>query len=276
MGKCIYCGENAGFFSNKHKDCELKFNQGQVEYVDEIISSIIGGDDYDSLKQKLNNISKSNYIGKNLQNDLKAKAFDLVVEQFLEDGILSPYEEEKIDKFKDDFQLTQDTIDKNGSYMKVVMSSIIRDLTEGKEPEQKININGQLPFIFQKSETLIWFFNNVELYEQRTRTEYEGGSQGFSVRIAKGLYYRTSSFRGRPVKISEISYVDSGLVALTTKHLYFGSSAKKFKIPFDKLISIEPYEDGIGLHKDGVTAKQQVFKNLDGWFVHNVISNLIN
>ena len=154
------------------------------------------------------------------------------------------------------------------------MSSILRDLTEGKIPEQRIKIDGQLPFLFQKSESLIWVFTNVEFYEQRTRTEYRGGSQGVSVRVAKGVYYRTSSFKGRPVQISEMKYIGTGILALTTKHIYFGSPEKKIKIPINKLVSIEPYEDGIGLQKDGVTAKPQIFKNIDGWFAHNAISNL--
>jgi hypothetical protein len=71
-----------------------------------------------------------------------------------------------------------------------------------------------------------------------------------------------------------MKYIGTGLLALTTKHVYFGSPEKKLKIPYNKLISIEPYEDGIGLHKDGVSAKHQVFKNIDGWFTHNVIANL--
>jgi hypothetical protein len=36
------------------------------------------------------------------------------------------------------------------------------------------------------------------------------------------------------------------------------------------------YSDGIGLQKDGVSAKPQIFKGLDKWFTYNVISNLKN
>jgi hypothetical protein len=37
---------------------------------------------------------------------------------------------------------------------------------------------------------------------------------------------------------------------------------------------MDPYEDGIGLQKDGATAKPLIFKNIDGWFTYNAISNL--
>lgn len=274
MGKCIYCGEKAGFLKKKHKECELKFQKGKSDYVEVIKSAILDERNFNELEEKLKRIRQQSYLSENLHNDLTTRAFDLAVEYFLEDGILSTDEEEKVEKFKAQFQLSQNILDKNGSYMKVGMSSILRELTEGKIPEQRIKFDGQLPFLFQKSESLIWVFANVEFYEQRTRTEYRGGSQGVSVRVAKGVYYRTSSFKGRPVQISEMKYIGTGLLALTTKHIYFGSPEKKIKIPINKLVSIEPYEDGIGLQKDGVTAKPQIFKNIDGWFAHNVISNL--
>lgn len=274
MGKCIYCGENAGFLKKKHNECELKFHQGQNEYIEAIKLCIIDEFNFNEVKVKLEKIQQSSYITSNLVNNLVTKAFDLAIEHFLEDGILSLDEEEKISKFKEEFDISQEILDRNGSYSKVGMSLILRDLTEGKNPKERINIDGHLPFLFQKSETIVWLFKNVEFYEQQIRTEYQGGSQGISVRVAKGVYYRASAFKGRPVKISEMKYIGTGLLVLTTKHIYFGSPEKKIKIPLNKLISIEPYEDGIGIQKDGVTAKPQVFKNIDGWFMHNAISNL--
>lgn len=275
MGKCIYCGESAGFLRKKHKECELKFIQGQNEYVELIKSSILEEKDFNAIDKGLQNIRQSSYLTENLHHDLTTKAFDLAVEEILDDGILSAYEEHRVVDFIDNFKVNQDVLNRNGSFTKLRMSSILRDLTEGKLPEFKNKLDGSLPFLFQKSESLIWVFRNVEFYEQRIRTEYRGGSQGVSIRIARGVYYRTSSFKGRPVQFSEMKHIGSGLFALTTKHVYFGSPEKKFKIPFDKLISMEPYEDGIGLHKDGVSAKPQVFKNLEGWFTYNAISNLI-
>lgn len=40
-------------------------------------------------------------------------------------------------------------------------------------------------------------------------TIYQGKTQGVSVRIAKGLYYRTGSFKGNPVKIEEMKYISN-------------------------------------------------------------------
>jgi hypothetical protein len=64
------------------------------------------------------------------------------------------------------------------------------------------------------------------------------------------------------------------MLALTNKHLYFSSGLKSFRIKYEKIISIDPYSDGIGITKDGVTAKPQIFKNIDGWFIYNYIQNI--
>ncbi len=276
MGKCVYCGEKAGFLKRKHKNCELKFTKGKSEYVEVLKLGIVNDGDFKELAKRLDKIQEANYLNEELCDGLMTDAFDLAIECFLDDGILSSDEESKVQKFKEAFAVNQDVLDKNGSYTRVAMSSILRELIEGNVPKQRMKVEGQLPFLLQKSESLIWVFTNVEFYEQRTRTEYRGGSQGVSVRIAKGVYYRTSSFKGKPVEISEMRFNGYGIFALTTKHIYFGLPDKKFKIPFNKLISIEPYRDGVGLQKDGVTAKPQIFKNIDGWFVYNAIQNLIN
>jgi hypothetical protein len=117
-------------------------------------------------------------------------------------------------------------------------------------------------------------FQDVEYLERRTRTEYRGGSQGVSIRVMKGVYYRTGAFKGRRVEIEETKSMGSGLVALTTKHLYFGSSLNSFKIPYSKIVSLQTYSDGIQVQKDGVRSKPQIFRGLDGWFASNIISQL--
>lgn len=275
MGKCIYCGEKAGFFKSIHKECEKAFNQGKIQYINEIKSTIVSGNGFNSLESKLDNIRKNNYVKTNHHNLLLTKAFDSAVESFLDDGILSTEEEDKIKEFQNHFNLKQEDLNKNGSFLKIAKSSILRDITEGHTPKLVLNIEEQLPFLFQKSETLIWVFYNVKFYEQTTETQYRGGSQGASIKVAKGLYFRTSSFKAKPVRKTEMRHISTGIVALTTKHFYFGSHDKKFKTSFKKLISVEPFQDGVGLQKDGVRAKPQVFQNLDGWFTYNAISNLI-
>jgi len=279
MGKCKYCHQEAGFLKSKHKACEEKNNNGKKNIVGLIESTITTTTDFQNLQKDVELISESSYIGMNEVQELIAFGFDNAVEKFLEDGILSKEEEERINEFVNTFFNTENQenynkiLNKKGTVNKVIKSSIIRNITEGVIPETRI-VTEQLPFIFQKTEKLIWVFYNVKYFEQVTKTHYRGGSHGASIRIAKGVYYRANSFKGYPVKEQEMKYIDSGIFALTSKHVYFYSSNKTFKIPFGKIITIQPYEDGIGLQKDGASSKPQVFKGIDGWFVFNIVNNL--
>ena len=68
----------------------------------------------------------------------------------------------------------------------------------------------------------------------------------------------------------------SGIMAFTNKHLYFESPSKTFRTAAKKIVSITPYDDGIGVQKDGVTAKPQIFETGDGWFTYNLAQNLFS
>jgi hypothetical protein len=144
----------------------------------------------------------------------------------------------------------------------------------GQLPAQRLKIQGQLPFLLQKGEEIIWAFQNVEYYEQVTRTVYSGVSHGASFRIAKGVYYRTGTFKGVPVKTQEMKPSGNGIFAISDKHIFFYSANKNFKTPIKKLVTITPFEDGIGFQKDGVSSKPQAMKGIDGWFSYNLICNL--
>lgn len=64
------------------------------------------------------------------------------------------------------------------------------------------------------------------------------------------------------------------MLGLSSKHIYFAGSHKRFRIRYDKIVSFEPYCDGVGLQRDAATAKPQAFKTGDGWFTYNLIRNL--
>ena len=95
-----------------------------------------------------------------------------------------------------------------------------------------------------------------------------------SIRVMKGLYYRTGTFKGRPVEHTSKQHVDSGLLGITTKHIYFSGGRKSFRVPYRKIVSFKPYEDGLGIHRDAASAKPQIFVTGEGWFIYNLVVNL--
>jgi hypothetical protein len=275
MGICIYCGKPAGFLRKKHRECEEKRNKGMAEMIRLAKEAALGMHPIEGLSNELAGIAENSFISSEQIRETLISGWEQAVSHFLEDGNLEIQEEDRLTSFAEHFALTQEDLDKNGAYTKFVRGAVLRELMEGKIPKRCQPV-GALPFNFQRSETLIWIFNNVAYYEDKTRRRYVGGSQGVSFRIAKGLYYRVGSFRGHPVETTERVHVDTGILAVTTKHIYFHGSTKSFRVRFDKIVSFTPYSDGIGIQRDASTAKPQVFVTGDGWFTYNLLVNIAN
>lgn len=272
MGNCIYCGQMAGLWRRKHKECAEKHEAGVCWLAREIKEAIAGGN-YEGLKERLLSKARESWVEENELREIMVKAWEEAVEHFLEDGSLEEEEEGKLTSFAEHFGFNQDDLDKRGWYIRLVAGAVLRGVMEGKIP-RRVSTDVPLPFNFQKKESLVWVFPRVEYYEEKTKRHYVGGSQGVSIRIASGVYYRIGGFKGHPVETQEMVHVDTGILALTDKHIYFGGAKKSFRLLYSKIVSIRSYRDGIGVQKDAASARPQVFVNGDGWFLYNLAVNL--
>ena len=275
MGTCKYCGNPAGFLRRKHAECEQKNLSGWNQMIANAKESALGAKDLDTLESSLTKTATSSFVPSARLREAIITGWEQAVEKSLEDDILHVDEEKQLIRYMDRFQLKQDDLDAHGAYSRVVKAGVIRDLLDGKLP-QRVRTDVPLSFNFQKGETLVWAFPSVKYYEDRTRRQYVGGYQGVSIRVAKGVYYRTGGFRGTPVEHTERIHVDTGILAVTNKHVYFGGARKRFRVAFKRIISFEPFSDAIGIMRDAATAKPQIFVTGDGWFTYNLLSNLAN
>ena len=275
MPKCQYCGQPAGFLQFSHKDCRVKFQQGRQEIVAASLSALQQHGDFESLKTRVAVISSQCFIAMDEQQALLVSAWEQAVEKFLEDGVLDQAEEDRLAQCKNHFLLNEVALDKNGCLTRTAKAGTLRDLLEGKLPK-RVSVDGGIALNLQKNEQIIWAFPNCEYLEDKTRRHYVGRSSGISVRVMKGVYYRTSAFKGHPVEHTERVSFGNGLLVLTNKHIYFHGARKVFRIPYQKIVSFEPYSNGIGITRDGANAKAQTFINGDGWFLYNIVANVGN
>lgn len=207
------------------------------------------------------------------QRRLLAQAWEAAVEGSIEDGVLSLDEENALIRYLRRFNFSQTDVNANGGYTNMIKSAVIREAAEGLIPD-RLNLDTRPPFNLMKSEQLVWVIDDVGYYEIKTRRERRGASHGVSIRVAKGLYYSPRTFRSRAVEWEETVHEDTGLLGVTSKHIYFHGSRKRFRIRYDRIVSFEPYEDGIGVMRDAQTAKPQTFRTGDGWFIYNLVTNL--
>lgn len=273
MGKCKYCGHSAGAFRNKHKECESKYVDGKQQIYREIINFIKDEKPFNELKSSIEQIETASFIPESETKEMLVRGWECTINDFLEDGVLDEFEESRLMKFSDHFNLSNHELDAHGCLTKTVKAAVIRDILNGIVPERISNASS-LPVNLQKNEKIVWAFDGTSLLEDKTRRQYVSGSRGVSVRIMKGVYYRVGAFKGHSIETTERVQVDSGWLIVTNKNIYFIGSRKSMRIPYKKIVSFDPYSDGIGIMRDSSNAKMQIFINGDGWFTYNVVSNL--
>ena len=76
--------------------------------------------------------------------------------------------------------------------------------------------------------------------ETVVRRERQGSSHGLSIRVARDLYYRPSTFRSMVIEREETVHQDTVLLGFTTKHIYFSGPKKKFRVRYDKIVDSTP------------------------------------
>ncbi len=274
MGDCIYCNKPAGMFKNKHQECVNKHNQGLNDILTDFEDSLETESPMTDLISHAKEIAENCYIDKETLSKTLRRGWRLAIDKAFDDGILTEQEEERMKEMAVALGYTQEKLNKDKGFIQLVQGSILRDIMNGNIPS-KFEISGDLPFNFKKDEKLVWIFSDVEYSEMKTIKQFVGGSQGISVRIAKGIYYKTSTFKGQQVESNAIMPVDSGIAAITDKNIYFTGAIKSFRTPYNKIMTIMPYDDGVGFQKDTQTAKPQIFKVGNGWFIYNLIRNLM-
>lgn len=292
MGKCQYCGESAGWFSSIHIECENNYKKTTFEtrsnFSNLIKNTIEETQNFGELDEEIRKILKGNeFINCNEIPVFIKMAFSNVINSFLNDD-LSVEEEEKINKFLNYYNNNNGTInilnipiELGNDYTRIGKAKFLQNIMEGILPENQVA--DDFSFKLQKDESVVWS-EDVIYYESATKTEHIGGTQGVSIKIAKGMYYRVGGMKGQSLRTEYKKLIDCGTLVLTNKNLYFSSPAKSFKIPYNKISETSTTEvetrSGIAkcivLLKAGVSAKPQIFSSDDEWFLLNLLDNMIN
>jgi hypothetical protein len=278
LGDCKYCGGPAGFLRRKHDECERQHLQrvaiiqnGKERICLEVSQAIKGTGNFDNLESTIAEIERSSLVPPTERKSLLVSGWERSVNVFLEDGILDEAEEHRLVEFKNIFSLND--LDRHGAVTKVVKAAVLRDVLNGVISERFV-FGGSLPINLQKGEQIVWAFAGSRYLEDKIRREWVGRSQGVSFRVAKGVYYRVGATKGHSVEHTERALADRGWLIITNKHIYFAGPKKSLKIPYSKIVSFQPFSDGIGIMRDAASAKAQFFLKDDGSFTYNLVTNL--
>jgi hypothetical protein len=244
-----------------HADCER-----QIEAA--LDGFIAGRSDRAALDSKATALSAK---GKNGLEVFMAR-WDRAVAGALEDGVLSVDEEKRLTDAAEVFGHDQVALNPRPTYQQLVKAAVLREILEGTIPE-RLKVQG-LNLVLQRGEKIVWVFPNTEYLEQRTIRSFAGVSHGLSIRVMKGVYYRPAMFRGEPVERTTTVSRGKGALVITSKHVSFVGPARTVRLPYKKIVAVQPYRDGIGIQRDAATARPMSFVTGDGWFAYNLVTNL--
>lgn len=197
-----------------------------------------------------------------------------VADKFMLDGTLTDDEYQRIESYVSSLGICIYDIPsqyKNEALVRIGQAVVLKDLQKGVFPHITLTV----PVILSRGEQVIWVYDNVSMYQEKTLREYVGGSRGVSIRIFKGVSYRIGSFKGHPVEKSNMESIGTGALVITNKHFFFHCATTTIKIPFSKLVGVIPYFDGIEVHTE-TKVKRAVFHGFDSWFVMNVLNQVNN
>ena len=105
----------------------------------------------------------------------------------------------------------------------------------------------------------------MTFYQVKTRREYKGAASRLSIRVAKGVYFRTSGFRGHPVDTMSNEKMGDGDFTVTNKNLFFVTPETTTKISVKKVVSVNRLTNGLERECAGARGKRYTIANLDIW-----------
>ena len=281
MGTCKYCGEDAGWFKREHKACAQEHERAQRQIVDMSVEAVLSGEPHLDLNERILSVARRGRLQRSRTRELILNGMEQALDTVLDDHVLEADELRSLYRFQKSQGITDRELETRGITTKIQQATLLRSLFEdGAIPKaERPRLGGnreRLPFNLMKSETVLWIFRDVQYLTEVVRKEFRAGSQGMSFRVAKGVYYRTGATRGRTVTSRSMEVVDSGIMGVTTKHIYwagqrgFGES-QSFRIRLNRIVSLEAYRDGIGIMRDLQRAKPEAFSGFDGSFATNLV-----
>lgn len=210
-------------------------------------------------------------LSRSLLQDTYYEMLGKAGKNFIKNGIIQQHDLQKVEEYVNKLGLSLINLPASlqGSAVEELgQASILSDLQSGRTPRYNI----QAPIILSKGENALWCYHDVTMYQEKIRREYVGRTSGFSYRIVKGVTYRTGGFKGHPVETSYMENMGLGSLYITDKNIIFMGQTRSIKVPYSRIIGINPYSDGMEIQRDGNNVKRLVFQGFDCSFVLNVIS----
>jgi len=168
MGTCKYCGQDAGFFSHAHKECEEKHEQGVVKLEDGINRYFTDAIRINDLTRLVAKLKRGNYV---IDADIAA-ATAKCIEEYTENTHW-PYNSHQLDlvsEYVSRIGVPYDSLNSSGAFDRLCQKMIRGFLAEyftGQKPLQRVlqicrQITSVMPLSqTQQTDTYLYMLNQA-------------------------------------------------------------------------------------------------------------------
>jgi hypothetical protein len=233
-----------------------KISDGQIDKSKEEI--------LDKLKE---NLKLPTIIEEKISDECRNQFLQIKFDLMVKDGRISPYEWERFTTFQKD--LRYNIIFDEAQKAKIEKFKFYWLIENGDLPAIPVGIN------LQKDEKCYYSIYS-EWLEHRTVTRgVNYGGPYLRFKFMKGVYYRAGNVGIQRITSDVLSTIDTGTTYVTNKRLIFMGNKKNMNIQLNKILSVTPYSDGVGIEKDsGKSPILRVLNNAD--ILAMIMSRVIN
>lgn len=179
-----------------------------------------------------------------------------VIEEFLDDEMFSPDEESRWERVLSRTKKIDIRADLDSELRDALATARVNwKLSKGPLEDIPVLSDVRIPTVRGEICYTVFECTRSERRTVSKRLRYAGPTA--RIRIAKGIYFRAGDIAFAPVREEHVVPQDTGTLYLTNKKLLFSGQKKGVKIPLKKIVSFEPYSDGLEVFKE--TGRNQIF-----------------
>ena len=273
MGDCRYCGKSAGFLRKEHKECAAAHAQGLDSIGNVCVEAALHGVEVNQLPSKVRAIGAVAYIDTSeaAMATTLARGWGQALKAAMDDHFLSNEEKRALNRYRAHYNLSASHLDRNGHFTLFRMMNLLNALSEhGLVP--RFDGARSAAFNLMKSEELLWLFGGTDYFEQITRRSSEAARWA----SASGWRRRLHPAGRVPRPFGRIEFGAAYRLGHAGHHdqaYLFQREQQEFPGQAVKIVSFDPYEDGLGIMRDTARAKPEIFRMgaTDAWFLLNII-----
>lgn len=227
---------------SKYKNAKQK-SLNKEEFKQALYQAVSDGkltkEEIDELEQKKKEFELSDEDVK----EIRVGVFSTAFESAKSDEQITKDEEQELLKIQKYLNLEDEEIQTNKK--ELTRLRLLNEIQQGNVPELHVT-----NVIMQKNEKTYWMEPSLLSEEKVISRRYEGGSQGVSFRIMKGVSYRVGSSRGHLVSETGFVVVSDGDLLITSQRVIFRGDRKSFAIKLDKILDTQLFTNGIQLSEN--------------------------